>query len=168
MSRDHYESEQFLKETAVPHTILQDSFYSELAVQMFNEEGVMKGPGGQGKVSWVGREEIAEAAAKLLASDLPLLGTFAMTGPSPLSLNETAALVSSLKQRTLRYEDEPVDAAKEWRSKLGVPAWEVDTWVGSYEAIAAGEFEPVDPALATILGRPVSDLKSYLALRPAL
>jgi NAD(P)H dehydrogenase (quinone) len=91
-----------------------------------------------------------------------------MTGPSPLSLNETAALVSSLKQRTLRYEDEPVDAAKEWRSKLGVPAWEVDTWVGSYEAIAAGEFEPVDPALATILGRPVSDLKSYLALRPAL
>jgi NAD(P)H dehydrogenase (quinone) len=120
------------------------------------------------QLSWVGREEIAEAAAKLLASDLPLLGTFAMTGPSPLSLNETAALVSSLKQRTLRYEDEPVDAAKEWRSKLGVPAWEVDTWVGSYEAIAAGEFEPVDPALATILGRPVSDLKSYLALRPAL
>jgi NAD(P)H dehydrogenase (quinone) len=76
MSRDHYESEQFLKETAVPHTILQDSFYSELAVQMFNEEGVMKGPGGQGKVSWVGREEIAEAAAKLLASDLPLLYTW--------------------------------------------------------------------------------------------
>jgi uncharacterized protein YbjT (DUF2867 family) len=42
MSRDHYESEGFLKETGVPHTILRDSFYSELAVQMFNEEGVMK------------------------------------------------------------------------------------------------------------------------------
>jgi NAD(P)H dehydrogenase (quinone) len=94
---------------------------------MFNEEGVMKGPGGQGKVSWVGREEIAEAAAKLLAGDKPLLGTFPMTGPSTLGLSETAALVASLKQRTLRYEGEPVDAAKEWRSKLGVPAWEVDT-----------------------------------------
>src|ERR1700744_1363073 len=69
MSRDHYESEQFLQATGVPHTILQDSFYSELAVQMFDEEGVMKGPGGQGKVSWVGRKEIAEVAAKLLASD---------------------------------------------------------------------------------------------------
>jgi uncharacterized protein YbjT (DUF2867 family) len=168
MSRDHYESEQFLKATGVPHTILQDSFYSELAVQMFNDEGVMKGPGGQGKVSWVGREEIAEAAAKLLASDMPLLGTIPMTGPSALSLSETAALVSSLKHRTLRYEDEPVGAAKEWRSKLGVPAWEVDTWVGSYKAIAAGEFETIDPALATILGRPVSDLESYLAARPDL
>lgn len=144
----------------MPHTILRDSFYSELAVQMFNEEGVMKGSGGQGKVSWVGREEIAEAAAKLLASDMPLLGTFPMTGPSALSLSETATLLSSLKHRKLHYEDEPVDAAKEWRSKLGVPAWEVDTWVGSYEASAAGEFETIDLALAVILGRPVSDLET--------
>jgi NAD(P)H dehydrogenase (quinone) len=85
-----------------------------------------------------------------------------MTGPSALSLAETAVLLSSLKQRMLRYEDEPVAAAREWRSRLGVPAWEVDTWVGSYEAIAAGEFETVDPALATILGRPPSDLKTYI------
>ena len=168
MSRDHSESEQFLKATGMPHTILRDSFYSELAVQMFNEDGVMKGPGGQGKVSWVGREEIAEAAAKLLASDKPLLGTFQITGPSALSLSATAALLSTLKRRALRYEDEPVDAAKKWRSKLGVPAWEVDTWVGSYEAIAAGEFETVDPALATILERPASDLETYLAARPLL
>jgi NAD(P)H dehydrogenase (quinone) len=168
MSRDHYESEQFLQATGVPHTILRDSFYSELAVQMFNEEGVMKGPGGQGKVSWVGREEIAEAAAKLLARDQPLPGTFLMTGPTALSLSETAALLSSVKHRILRYEDEPVEAAKQWRSKLGVPAWEVNTWVGSYEAIAAGEFETVDPGLATILGRPASDLETYLAAHPAL
>jgi NAD(P)H dehydrogenase (quinone) len=166
MSRDHYQSEQFLKATGVPHAILQDSFYSELAVQMFNEDGVMKGPGGQGKVSWVGREEIAEAAANLLGSDKPLLGTFPMTGPSAFSLDETAALLSSLTQRALRYEDEPVAAAREWRSKLGVPAWEVDTWVGSYEAIAAREFELVDPALSTILGRPASDLATYIAGRP--
>ena len=168
MSRDHYESEGFLKVTGVPHTILRDSFYSELAVQMFNEDGVMKGPGGQGKVSWVGREEIAEAAAKLLASDTPLLGTFPMTGPTALSLSETAALIGSLKHRSLRYEDEPVDVAKEWRSKLGVPTWEVDTWVGSYEAIAAGEFEAIDPALGTILGRPAGDLQTYISGRPDL
>jgi NAD(P)H dehydrogenase (quinone) len=168
MSRDHYESEGFLKETGVAHTILRDSFYAELAVEMFSKEGVMKGPGGQGKVSWVGREEVAEAAARLLASDKPLLGTFPMTGPTALTLTETAALLSSLKHLALRYEDEPLKAAKDWRSKLGVPAWEVETWVGSYEAIAAGEFETIDPALAAILGRPASDLKTYLSARPSL
>jgi NAD(P)H dehydrogenase (quinone) len=164
MSRDHYESEQFLKATGVPHTILQDSFYSELAVQMFNDQGVVKGPGGQGKVSWVGREEIAEAAAKLLASDSPVLGTLPMTGPTALNLRETAALLSSLKKQPLRYEDEPIEEAKKWRSKLGVPPWEVDTWVGSYEAIAAGEFETVDPALSAILERPSSSLREYLSV----
>jgi NAD(P)H dehydrogenase (quinone) len=168
MSRDHYESEGFLKETGVAHTILRDSFYAELAVEMFSKEGVMKGPGGQGKVSWVGREEVAEAAARLLASDKPLLGTFPMTGPTALTLTETAALLSSLKHLALRYEDEPLKTAKDWRSKLGVPAWEVETWVGSYEAIAAGEFETIDPALAAILGRPASDLKTYLSARPSL
>jgi hypothetical protein len=66
-----------------------------------------------------------------------------------------------------RYEDEPVDAAKKWRTKLGVSAWDLDTWVGSYEAIAAGEFERVDPALGTILRRPASDLEAYLAAHPA-
>jgi NAD(P)H dehydrogenase (quinone) len=75
----------------------------------------------------VDREEIAEAAAKLLAIDKPLLGTFLMTGPTALSLGETAVLLSSLKHRTLRYEDEPVSAARDWRGKLSVPAWEVDT-----------------------------------------
>jgi hypothetical protein len=74
-----------------------------------------------------------------------------MTGPTALSLSETAALIGSLKHRSLRYEDEPVDVAKEWRSKLGVPTWEVDTWVGSYEAIAAGEFEATDPASGQFL-----------------
>jgi NAD(P)H dehydrogenase (quinone) len=166
MSRDHYQSEQYLAATGVPHAVLQDSLYSELAVQMFIEDGVMKGPGGRGKVSWVGREEVAEAAAKLLASDKPLLGTFPMTGPSALDLTQTAGVLSSLMHRALRYEDEPVPAAREWRSKLGVPAWEVDTWVGSYEAIAAGEFESVDPALSRILGRPASDLATYIAGRP--
>jgi uncharacterized protein YbjT (DUF2867 family) len=37
-------------------------------------------------VSWVGREEIAEAAVKQLASDTPLLGTLPMTGPAAVSL----------------------------------------------------------------------------------
>jgi NAD(P)H dehydrogenase (quinone) len=61
-----------------------------------------------------------------------------------------------------------VDVAKDWRRKLGVAEWEVETWVGSYEAITAGEFETVDPSLAAMLGRPVSDLKTYLSAHSSL
>src|SRR4051794_25718658 len=53
-------------------------------------------------------------------------------------------------------------------SNLGVPDWEVQTWVGSYQAINAGVVARVDPALASILGRPASDLVSYLRPRPTL
>jgi uncharacterized protein YbjT (DUF2867 family) len=168
MSRDHYQSEQFLQETGVPYTILQDSFYAELSLQMFNEEGILKGPGGEGKVSWVGREEIAEAIAKLLLRGPQMLGTFPLTGPSALSLEETADVLGSVTDRSLRYEQESLEEARAWRSQLGAPAWEVDTWIGSYDAIAANEVAAVDPALATILGRPASNLRTYFSARPFL
>jgi NAD(P)H dehydrogenase (quinone) len=58
-------------------------------------------------------------------------------------LQETAQQVSSLTGRHLRYVRESVDEGRAWRTKLGAPAWEVDTWLGSYEAIAAGELEKV-------------------------
>jgi NAD(P)H dehydrogenase (quinone) len=77
-------------------------------------------------------------------------------------------LCSALKNEPLRYEDERIEEAKEWRSRLGVPPWEVDTWVGSYEAIAAGEFETVHPALSVILQRPASSLEEYLAVHSAV
>jgi NAD(P)H dehydrogenase (quinone) len=66
MSRDHYQSEQYLKETGIPFTILRDSLYLDLIPEMFNETGVMRGPGGGGGVSWVSREDVAHVVAATL------------------------------------------------------------------------------------------------------
>lgn len=168
MSRDHYESEQYLEETGIQHTILQDSFYSELALQMFDKDGVLKGPAGQGKVSWVGREEVAEAVAKLLSSEPRHFGKVPMTGPEAHSLAETADVLGRITGRSLRYEEETLEEAYAWRGRLGAPQWEVQTWVGSYQAIQAGEVASVHPALGSILGRPASDLAPYFRSRPYL
>ncbi|WP_263359665.1 SDR family oxidoreductase [Acidicapsa ligni] len=168
MSRDHYESEQYLKETSIRHTILQDSFYSDLAPKMFDRSGVIKGPAGDGKVSWVGRDEIAEAAATLLSTEHDFIGTFPMTGPSALSLAETAEVLSDITERQLRYQEESIEQAYTWRRTLGASEWEVGAWVGSYEAIQAGEVAYVDSSLGAILGRPTSDLASYLRARSHL
>ncbi len=168
MSRDHYESEQYLKETGIRHTILQDSFYSDLAPKMFDKSGVIKGPAGNGTVSWVGRDEIAEAAATLLSTKHDFIGTFPMTGPSALSLAETAEVLSDITGRALRYQEESIEQAYAWRRTLGASEWEVGAWVGSYEAIQAGEVAHLDSSLSTILGRSASDLGSYLRPRSHL
>ena len=45
---------------------------------------------------------------------------------------------------------------------------EVETWLGSYEAIAAGELAKVSDAVRNLTGTASSNLRSYFSLRPAL
>jgi NAD(P)H dehydrogenase (quinone) len=91
-----------------------------------------------------------------------------MTGPSALSLEETAYTLGQLTGRTLRYEEETIEQAYASRQHFGAPPWEVDTWVGSYEAIAAGEVAETNAALSLLLRKPASDLATYLRARTQL
>jgi NAD(P)H dehydrogenase (quinone) len=162
MSRDHFESQKYLAETGIPFTALQDSFYAELATEMFNEDGLMRGPAGDGKVSWVGRDEVAEAIVHLVLSDTPRLGTVPSTGAKAYSMAETAEVLTRVSGHPHRYEQESIADARAARAPLATKPWEVDVWVGSYQAIAAGEVSTVTPDLEDLLGRPASDLETYL------
>lgn len=74
-SRDHFMSEHFLAATGVPHTILRDSFYMEMFLNMFfktdqiDREGVIRGPAKRGQAAFVSREDVACTAARLCVHD---------------------------------------------------------------------------------------------------
>jgi NAD(P)H dehydrogenase (quinone) len=168
MSRDHCLSEQYLKETGIPFTILRDSLYLDLVPEMFNELGVMRGPGNGGGVSWVSHEDVANVVAAALDPRTPFQGTYNVTGPETLTLKGTARQLSLLVGRQLRYEEETVEEGRKWRNTLGAPAWEVDTWLGSYEAIAAGELDKVSDTVLQVTGHQPLSLSQYFAKHPAL
>jgi NAD(P)H dehydrogenase (quinone) len=168
MSRDHYLTEQYLKETGIPFTILRDSLYLDLIPEMFNEAGIMRGPAGQGEVAWVSRDDVAHGVAAALDPRTLFQGTYDVTGPETLTLQETARQISLLVGRELRYQDESVEEGRKWRNALGAPAWEVDTWLGSYEAIAAGELDTVSDTVLQFTGHPPLGLSQYFEKHPEL
>jgi uncharacterized protein YbjT (DUF2867 family) len=168
MSRDHYLSEQYLMETGIPSTILRDSLYLDLIPEMFNEKGVMRGPASGGEVSWVSREDVAHLVAAALDPRTPSQGIYDVTGPETLTLQETARQISLLVGRELRYEDESVEEGRKWRNTLGAPAWEVDTWLGSYEAIAGGELDTVSDTVLQFTGDHSLSLSQYFGRHPEL
>jgi hypothetical protein len=49
---------------------------------------------------------------------------------------------------------------------LGTPAWEVETWFGSYDAIAAGEPDTVGDAVLQFTGDQPLSLSQYFGKRP--
>ena len=169
MARDHYQTEQYLKESGIPFTALRDNLYLDLIPELFNEEGVMRGPAGQGAAAWVSREDIAWVAAAVLSSRPGhSSATYDVTGSESLTMTETAKRVSTLVGRELHYEDEPVGEGRKWRSMLGAPAWEVETWLGSYEAIAAGELEQTSDTVFRITGRQPVGIEAYFVEHPDL
>lgn len=168
MSRDHYETEQYLRESGVSFTALRDNLYIDLIGEMFNHEGVLRGPAADGAAAFVAREDVARVAAAILRDPSGASGTYDVTGPEALTLIEVAGRLSGLTGRSLRYEPETVEEGRAWRETLDAPAWEVDTWLGSYEAIAAGELAHVSDTVAHFTHTAPRRLDEYAAEHPEM
>jgi len=166
MSRDHFQTEAFIRQSGIAYTILRDSFYLDLVPEMFGKARNMKGPGGNGKVAWVSREDAAACVSAVLQNPGKFTGTYVLTGPAALSLAETADGLSAVTGNAYTYIEETVEEGTKWRNELSAPAWEVETWIGSYLAIAAGEVAPVSTAVKDITGQEPMNMETYFTRFP--
>jgi uncharacterized protein YbjT (DUF2867 family) len=162
-SRDHFETEQYLNASGLAATVLRDSFYFDILPMTFDADGVLRGPGGEGRVAWVAREDVAQVVAHTLVNLGPAGRVLDVTGPESLTLAESVARLSDVTGRSLRYEDESLQAGRERRERLGGPAWEVETSLGSFAAIAAGALAGLSDTVARLTGRAPLGLEAYFA-----
>jgi hypothetical protein len=60
------------------------------------------------------------------------------------------------------YHPETVEEAYASRASYGAPDWQVDAWVSTYTAIAAGEMAGVSSAVPELTGHPARTLEQVL------
>ena len=162
LGRDHWATEEALRESGLAHTFLRDSFYADF-LPFMAQDGVLRGPAGDGRVAAVARDDVAAVAAAILAAPDPHAGAaYDLTGPEALTLAEAAALVTEVTGTPTRYLDETVPEAYASRASYGAPDWQVDAWVSTYTAIAAGEVATVSDAVPRLTGRPATSLRELL------
>jgi NAD(P)H dehydrogenase (quinone) len=157
LARDHWATEEHIRATGLTWTFLRMSLYMDFIPRMVGEDGVIRGPAGDGRVSAILREDVAAASAAVLTSEGHDGQTYDLTGPSSFSLAEAAALMGA------RFEDETDEQAYASRASYGAPDWEVRGWVTSYQAIRDGSFDVVSPAMRELTGREAVSLAGYLA-----
>jgi uncharacterized protein YbjT (DUF2867 family) len=162
-ARDHWHTEEYLRATGVEYTFLRDNIYLDFIPGMVSEDGVIRGPAGDGRVAAVTRDDVAEVAARVLLDSSHSGMTYDLTGPSAFTLAEFAELLSSLSGRPVRYQAETLDEAYRSREAYGAPAWEVAGWVTTYAAIASGELSDVSSAVEDLTGHPPIGLAEYLS-----
>jgi uncharacterized protein YbjT (DUF2867 family) len=170
LARDHWATEQHLRRQGAAHgleaVILRDNLYLDFIPMMVGEDGVIRGPAGDGRVAAVAQDDIADAAVAVLRSGDRYDGrTFSLTGPAALSLAEVADIVSDRDGRPVRYHAETLEEAYRSRASYGAPDWQVEAWVSTYTAIAAGELAEVTSDIPRLCGRPATSLEVLLSRR---
>jgi uncharacterized protein YbjT (DUF2867 family) len=164
LARDHWATEEHIKASGMQYTFLRDNLYADFLGSMFGEDGVLRGPAGDGVVAAVAQADIAEVAAAVLHDPVSHAdATYDLTGPEALSLDEIAAIVTAATGRPMSYRNETLDEAYASRASYGAPDWQVDAWVSTYTAIANGELAGVTDSIESITGHRATSLAELLA-----
>lgn len=163
LGRDHYATEECIKENGFKYTFLRDNFYADFFVDLCREYGEIKGPAGNGKVSAVVRSDVSEVAAKILENPGKWENqTLNMTGPEELSMDEIVKAVSKYFGKEIKYIEETVEEAYESRKIWKAEQWEYDSWVSTYTAISENEQSGISNDIEKVLGRKATSLAEYL------
>ena len=78
-------------------------------------------------------------------------------------MNEIAGILSDHLGRTVCLHPETIEEAYASRAVYGAPPWQVDAWVSTYTAIAAGELAEVSEDIPEVTGHPAMTLEQVLA-----
>ena len=126
LGRDHADAEEAIKASGMAYTLLRDNFYADLLPFFADEQGVIRGPAGDGRVAAVARADVADVAAAVLRDPTTHAGaTYELTGPEALTMAEIAARAGKVLGRELSFHDETVDEAYASRSSYGAEQWQL-------------------------------------------
>lgn len=163
LGRDHWATEEHIRASGMGFTFLRDNFYLELMADLVGEDGVIRGPAGDGRVSAVSRSDIARCAVAALLDPTTHAGsTYDLTGPEALTFTEIAAILAARTGRAMTFHDETLDEAYASRLKWPAEQWEYDAWVSTYTAVARGELAAVSGDVRLLTGREPVSLETLL------
>jgi uncharacterized protein YbjT (DUF2867 family) len=164
-ARVHAATERLLAESGIAWTSLRNGFYAHSLNRLagpWRETGVIAVPA-DGPVSWTAREDAAEAAAVILASNGAYDGPTTLTAGAAPTFQDIAVTASELTGDEVGCVVVDPD---EWvASQVAQGAQEVMArfLLGMYQAAAEGRFAGVDPLLGELLGREPRTARDALA-----
>lgn len=168
LARHHWATEERLRERGLAYTALRDSMYLDFLPFMAGGQGVIRGPADGGRFAPVARDDIADVAVAVLLGEGHERTTYDVTGGALQTMAEFAAELSEIAGRPVTFQDETIEQAWQSRASYGAPDWEVEGWITSYLAIAAGELAVVSDTVERLAGHPPTTLCELVERDPSL
>jgi NAD(P)H dehydrogenase (quinone) len=181
LSRDHFGTEEHIRNSGVPFTFLRVSLYTDNVPQCVSADDIIRAPAGEGRAAWVARDDIADVAVAVLTGTGHVGRTYNVTGPEALTLSETAEILSAAVKRKISYRAQTPQEARTTRSTSrlekfeaerrlltgqGLDDYEVEVFVTHFLQIANGELAEVSNAVPDLTGHAARSLAHYLQQHP--
>lgn len=164
--RDHFSTEQLIRAAGLKFTFLRDSLYTDILPFLASDEDLIQGPAGDGQIAPVVRDDIAEVAAIALLDDANAGAVYELTGPELVTMSEIAQRLTNLTGRHIAFRNETLDEAYASRAHYGASQYDVDGWVTSYAAIAAGEMARVSDDIERVTGHAAMSIDEFFQRHP--
>jgi NAD(P)H dehydrogenase (quinone) len=161
----YWRGEQALIKTAPKWTILGMNYYAEALAQEAQsaaQSGALTGFA-ENKVAFVGREDVAAAAAGILLGEGHSGAIYNATGAKSYTGAERAALLSELIGKQIGFAAIPVEALQAGMTQMGLPDFVINAVVGIQQDFADGAFDVVTGDVEKLSGRKPQDLRDVLA-----
>ena len=164
----HLNTEAKLKESGIAYTILKHGTYTEMIPVFAGHDVLTKHliyvPAGDGKTSFVLRNDLSEAGAIILLDETGKYDnqSLELTGPKALSWGEIADIIGSITNLPIKYVSPSEDEYKKVATKAGVPTGYVNLFANFSKITKAGEVDKTTETLEEVLGHKVTPVETSL------
>lgn len=165
-TRQHAESEDYIKSSGVPYTFLRPNGFMQNIINYsaptINTENAFYGSEGDGRVSQVDIRDVAAVAVKALTEDGHVGRAYTLTGSDALTNREIAEILSDALRREIRYINLPPAQLKQALLSAGVPEWNADALLDLQRLYREGKAATVTQDVEQILGRKPTSFAQFL------
>lgn len=152
-ARSHGATEEMLRRSGLAWTSIRNGMYADDVLGWFDEDDVARETGGDGRMSFSYRPELAQVIALTLTTPGHEGKIYDITTPESVSLAELAEIATEVIGRPHRYEPVGEDVwDARWRA-LGRSGWQLESGFTTYAALRAGEFDVVTDDYRRLTGR---------------
>jgi NAD(P)H dehydrogenase (quinone) len=165
-SPGHFHTEALIRDSGIPHTFFRNNLYLDIIPFLFGsatQTGVLTHCAGSGRIGFIARDDIAQAAAAVLTTARPSESYAITTSRPAYGLDEVAAALGKSAGKTVRYNSVSADEFRRALEGAGVPPAGAAMAVAVGEATRAGEFDASSPDLEKLLGRAPVSLEAFLS-----
>jgi NAD(P)H dehydrogenase (quinone) len=163
---DHAGTEMAIQNAKIPsHTILRNNWYFEnllFSLPQALKSGTQYAATGQGKIAHIARDDLARAAATVLASNSDGKITYTLSGPKEYTTEDIAKLVSAETGKPLAVVQVPVDGLIKGMLGAGLPEGMARMYASFDEAISKGNLSGTDQDFKTLTGAEPQSFETWL------